>query len=289
MTLGQKIKAARLERGLTQKQVVGDHITRNMLSKIENDSATPSVRTLEYLARALGLPASYFLSGTKYSDGSSADGLDDMRKAYKQADYLHCLQLLDERPVPATTDEGYLLYARAAACLARQSYKDGQIQAAKEYADSADYYNKEGLYYSAELDAEMSLLLCECSLRLEDGEFDANAKEFLRSSGDLSFLGRYLLDKAELLLRQGKVPEAEALSRKEACQSPAHMAQHSYIQGALALERGDYTGAIPLLQAAEQAAEERPLRNAIYGKLEICYRELSDFEHAYHYAAKQLR
>ena len=62
MTLGQKIKAARLERGMTQKELVGDYITRNMLSKIENDSATPSVRTLEYLARALDLPTSYFLS-----------------------------------------------------------------------------------------------------------------------------------------------------------------------------------------------------------------------------------
>ena len=67
MTLGQKIKAARQEKGLTQKEVVGDYITRNMLSKIENDAATPSVRTLEYLAGALGLPTGYFLSDAKVS------------------------------------------------------------------------------------------------------------------------------------------------------------------------------------------------------------------------------
>ena len=36
MTLGQKIKSARLARGMTQKELVGDAITRNMLSKIEN-------------------------------------------------------------------------------------------------------------------------------------------------------------------------------------------------------------------------------------------------------------
>ena len=59
MTLGQKIKAVRLERGMTQKELAGDTITRNMLSKIENDSATPSVRTLEHLAGALGLPTEY--------------------------------------------------------------------------------------------------------------------------------------------------------------------------------------------------------------------------------------
>ena len=57
MTLGQRIRQARIDRGMTQKQLVGDHITRNMLSKIENDSATPSVRTLEYIASRRSLPA----------------------------------------------------------------------------------------------------------------------------------------------------------------------------------------------------------------------------------------
>ena len=71
MTLGQKIKEARLSRGMTQKELVGDYITRNMLSKIENDSATPSVRTLEYLAGALGLPTGYFLSDAVVSDGTA--------------------------------------------------------------------------------------------------------------------------------------------------------------------------------------------------------------------------
>ncbi len=62
MTLGQRIKETRLEKQMTQQEVVGDFITRNMLSKIENDSATPSVKTLEYLSSVLQLPAGYFLS-----------------------------------------------------------------------------------------------------------------------------------------------------------------------------------------------------------------------------------
>ena len=73
MNLGEKIKAARLERHMTQKDVVGDYITRNMLSKIENGSATPSVKTLEYLAGALGLPAGYFMNdstGDELTPGS---------------------------------------------------------------------------------------------------------------------------------------------------------------------------------------------------------------------------
>ena len=43
MTLGEKIKQARQEAGLSQRQLCGDAITRNMLSQIENGSARPSM------------------------------------------------------------------------------------------------------------------------------------------------------------------------------------------------------------------------------------------------------
>ncbi len=290
MTLGQKIRAARLERGLTQKQVVGSQITRNMLSKIENDSATPSVRTLEYLAQALGLPISYFLSGTKYSDGSSADGLDKMRAAYKSGDYKLCLQLLDAHKAPATTDEGYLLYARASAALARERFLCGDVAGAREFADSADYYNKEGLYYSADLDAEMSLLLCECSLLLRDGDFAANEKEFLRADKLIAYTGRFLLDKATNLIDHGQLEEASSLLDRPECGLPRYAAQQKFVLGSLHLAQGNYAAAIPpLLEAEALSDENRPLLGAVCGKLEICYREQGNFEKAYYYAAKQLR
>ena len=56
MELGQRLKAARLEMGLSQRQLCGDVITRNMLSQIENGSARPSMDTLRYLAAQLGRP-----------------------------------------------------------------------------------------------------------------------------------------------------------------------------------------------------------------------------------------
>ncbi|MCL2703334.1 MAG: helix-turn-helix domain-containing protein [Defluviitaleaceae bacterium] len=63
-SLGQRIREVRLQKKLTQTDVVGDYMTRNMLSKIENGSAAPSVRTLEFLAVALDVPVSYFLDGS---------------------------------------------------------------------------------------------------------------------------------------------------------------------------------------------------------------------------------
>ena len=61
MELGKRIRQARLEAGLSQRQLCGEQITRNMLSQIENGSARPSMDTLRYLAAQLGKPIGYFL------------------------------------------------------------------------------------------------------------------------------------------------------------------------------------------------------------------------------------
>ena len=54
--LGSRIKEARLAKKLTQTEVVGSFITRNMLSQIASGTATPSIKTLTYLAGVLELP-----------------------------------------------------------------------------------------------------------------------------------------------------------------------------------------------------------------------------------------
>ena len=76
MTLGQKLKKARLDRGLTQSQVVGDRITRNMLSQLENDLASPSVGTLEYLASVLGVQAAWLLADEKEEEAAAEEAAD---------------------------------------------------------------------------------------------------------------------------------------------------------------------------------------------------------------------
>ena len=61
MEMGERIKAARLEKGLSQRQLCGEYMTRNMLSLIENGAARPSMDTLEFLAKQLGKTVSFFL------------------------------------------------------------------------------------------------------------------------------------------------------------------------------------------------------------------------------------
>ena len=61
MPIGKRLKEARLAAGLSQRQLCGDTITRNMLSQIENGVARPSMDTLQVLAKRLDKPISFFL------------------------------------------------------------------------------------------------------------------------------------------------------------------------------------------------------------------------------------
>jgi len=79
MELGEKILRCRRALGLSQRQLCGDTITRNMLSQIEHGTAKPSMATLQILAQRLGKPISYFLE--EEADTESLDVLGKLRKA----------------------------------------------------------------------------------------------------------------------------------------------------------------------------------------------------------------
>ncbi|MBQ9167969.1 MAG: helix-turn-helix transcriptional regulator, partial [Oscillospiraceae bacterium] len=86
MELGQRIRQARLEAGLSQRQLCGDEITRNMLSQIENGSAHPSMTTLRYLAERLGKSISYFLEEEAVTSPNQSV-MAQARQSYDGADY----------------------------------------------------------------------------------------------------------------------------------------------------------------------------------------------------------
>ena len=53
MQIGEKIKKLRTAKLMTQSELVGGEITRNMLSRIENGAAQPSMATVKYIAERL--------------------------------------------------------------------------------------------------------------------------------------------------------------------------------------------------------------------------------------------
>jgi transcriptional regulator with XRE-family HTH domain len=62
-TLGQRIRQARLERGLSLAQVAGGDFSRAFLNQVELGRSQPSTRVLRVIASRLGEPLDYLLGG----------------------------------------------------------------------------------------------------------------------------------------------------------------------------------------------------------------------------------
>lgn len=180
MTLGEKLRKARIQRGLTQKQLAGDMMTRNMLSKIENGAANPSVRTLSYLAEQLDLPVGELM----YNGRAVPDRLHRAREALREGDSLGCLRLLEESGEDG--DEALLLSAMANAAAADEALRAGAYNSARKRAAAALEQNRLGMYSGEGIGRRMLVVLAACSAgdssRLEHklGELVTSEQELTR-------------------------------------------------------------------------------------------------------------
>ena len=115
MTMGQRILQARLEAGLSQRELAGEEITRNMLSSLEHDTANPSVGTLRYLSERLGKPVSWFFGEDGPSEAIAAFGAGEYRRSRElmtpaEKQWLEPIALL--REAAQALDAGRIPYAR---------------------------------------------------------------------------------------------------------------------------------------------------------------------------------
>ncbi|MDD6023851.1 MAG: helix-turn-helix domain-containing protein [Oscillospiraceae bacterium] len=291
MTLGEKIKNARLERHMTQKDVVGDYITRNMLSKIENGSATPSVKTLEYLASALGLPAGYFMSesgGDEFTPG----GMSSARAHFREGEYEGCVQVLSSMDLEGGyRDEALLLLARSKISLSKQAMAAGRNEEAIRLAKEALAHNDDTIYRSAAFRTEALLLVARCTMEL-GGDFDKAMDDYQAAYQDQGLGEFYRLTMAEYYIDQGDLEKArsemDSIARLSEATKPAYL----MLQGRMELEDNQYTQAAKQLEKAEQLARgtgSSYFMSSLYAMLEQCYREMEDFKKAYHYASMQLK
>ncbi len=88
MNIGKKIRSLRIQRGLTQKELAGGEITRNMLSRIENGAAYPSIGSLLYLAERLEVSPAYFFDESEKTQSEIESMLCSY---YNEGEYEKCI------------------------------------------------------------------------------------------------------------------------------------------------------------------------------------------------------
>jgi transcriptional regulator with XRE-family HTH domain len=110
--LGEKLRQSRVSKGITQKSLAGDMITRNMLSLIEHGSASPSLSTLMYLSKKLEIPAGFFFAQSEEDEGIYLKMMviKKIRSAFFSKDYDKCEETVLALPDAALDDElSYIL------------------------------------------------------------------------------------------------------------------------------------------------------------------------------------
>ena len=153
MELGALLKQARLEAGLSQRQLCGDTITRNMLSQIENGSARPSMDTLRYLAARLEKPVSYFLQEETVSANQAL--ILSARAAFSSGDHSAAMDILSgyAQPDAVFDPEFHLLCSLCSMALAQTS--ENSLPLLQQAADHGSHTP----YYTPELERRRLLLL----------------------------------------------------------------------------------------------------------------------------------
>lgn len=263
MDLGEKLRHARLEAGLSQRQLCGDEITRNMLSQIEHGTAKPSMKTLQYLAFRLEKPVSYFLEETVLLSPNQ-QLMENARRQYDSGDYAAAAQTLEDYQTPDIIfdREKELLQALILLSLAQQAIDQNRSPYALHLLQGI---HPEAAYCSQFIRHQQLLLL---------GRIPGRKVSHLLPSLDDD-----LLIRAREVLSSGNSPRAaQLLDAMEDHTSP----RWNLLRGEAYLSDRDYQSAALCLHKAEATFPKETVP-----KLEQCYRELNDYKRAYEYACKQ--
>lgn len=163
-TLGNRIKEARLAKKLTQTEVVGNFITRNMLSQIESGTATPSIKTLTYLADVLDLPVEQLIGAEEPGDLTL---LLELKQALRNGDYTAVLEKAPSLP-DTLSDERAALLTQANLRLGERCRETGELPRAVELVGKALELADSGIYANEALRARALLLMGELAQSLQD-------------------------------------------------------------------------------------------------------------------------
>ncbi|HDV8359653.1 helix-turn-helix domain-containing protein [Bacillus cereus] len=107
-TLGEKIKTLRKEKKLTQTDLAGSELTKSMLSQIENGKATPSMKTLQYIAEKLECEMSFLLEEDEGEIVELIQKMEPLIKANKCDEVYKTLLPIVQTELPSTLNTARL-------------------------------------------------------------------------------------------------------------------------------------------------------------------------------------
>jgi transcriptional regulator with XRE-family HTH domain len=274
MTLGEKIKKARQNKRLTQKELAGDKITRNMLSRIEGGYASPSLETLKFLAEQLSLPLPYLLSeDDDIAFYQKKEYIKEIYESYNAKNYKACINMINR--IEEKDEELYYILASAHFELGKRQVFNGELNSAKKNLEISLIYSKKTVHKTEHIESLIPMY-CAIAQNVHSPLLEFDHKSYLDGlydTFDYEFFKYLTLDFEYSYTNE--ILKKHIAAKKE-------------------MKVRDYAAAIKnLTEAADLNFNDKKSYNAfvifgIYTDLENCYKQLYDFESAYRYSSKRL-
>lgn len=272
--IGKKIRALRVKEKMTQADLAGEEITRNMLSRIETGAVLPSLPTLLYLAERLKTPAGYFLQEESDLFFYKKERCMPLLKGqFRRGNYTEVLRVW-RRDLGQTDDEIAFLLAVSCVNCAYTALYEGALSTASSHLSDALTFAAQTAYPIDAIMAKAELIRTVVT-NVQSPRFELDEKKYLAAADTAVFadLYHYLTEKSENYTFHNPLYEAHLNARKR-------------------MKEGRYQDAITQLEALENqkaaAGMSAFLLFRIYSDLEHCQKELRDFESAYRYSGKRI-
>ena len=277
--LGNRIRDRRKQQKLSQADVCGSYITRNMLSRIENGNAHPSLDTLLFLSEKLNTPIEYFTCKDDTTEAlyKRIENLKEIRKYFAQKQFKRCLNLCKNMDIE--DDEINLIAAESSYFLAEESLKNYKLTTAEKYFDQCEIYSRKSIYnqekFKYSIRFNRHLISSLKSGKLPDiSLFNENTPLFIRKE---FFIFVYAV-----------CSESFPVALDTALSVLTESAYKSYTEARIEIQNERYEAAKPLLLKVMNSFPDFFTVYITVQDLELCYKETDDYKKAYEYANMRL-
>ena len=285
MKPGEKIKKLRTEKSMTQSELAGNFITRNMLSLIESGTAQPSLPTIIYLAERLNVPPGLLICDDNDEYFYRRMSLmENIRRAFASKSYGICLDLCESLSSDAQDSELDLIVAECMLGVAKEDFYRGNLKAALAHFDEACDNAAKTVYTTSHIFAQSSTYctyMRNISQQLYSDCADIDVPRGL-SLGDDFCLYAYMLE----MIEAGKRDEVALYVSENRKKDVFTVHLHAKLE----MIGKDHAQARLLLLEILNSDESVPfpVMYDVFRDLEVCCRESGDFKGAYEYSGDKV-